>query len=149
MKKSFAYLLIGITLVGSIFLFPLKTNATDKCIELDLEDAQTLMRVAYAEAGNQGPDGMRLVMSVILNRVEAEDWPDTVKEVCSQRYQFSDAADIEDVSSDCHVALALIEMGGKAPEIVAFENKKSNKLDSYFDYAFTYKDQKFYTKNSK
>lgn len=42
-----------------------------------------------AEAGNQGMLGKRLVVDVILNRVEDSGWPDTIEGVISQKYQFS------------------------------------------------------------
>lgn len=42
-----------------------------------------------AEAGNQDLEGKRMVVDVILNRVDSEDWPDTIPEVIMQPYQFS------------------------------------------------------------
>lgn len=117
--------------------------------EYSLEDAQLMMRTAQAEAGNQGEDGMWLVMSVIENRVESEDFPNTVKEVVYQDGQFataeSGAIDKVEVSNDCHIALARIEKGEVAKSVIAFENKRSNSLDKYFSSAFVYRDHRFYT----
>ncbi len=44
-----------------------------------------------AEAGNQGLEGKRLVVDVILNRVDDDsgEWPDTIQEVIGQLNQFS------------------------------------------------------------
>lgn len=42
-----------------------------------------------AEAGNQNLTGKRMVAAVILNRVDDEDWPDTIPEVIEQPYQFA------------------------------------------------------------
>ena len=42
-----------------------------------------------AEAGNQGLDGKRMVVDVILNRVDDPDWPDTIEGVISQPVHFS------------------------------------------------------------
>ena len=42
-----------------------------------------------AEAGNQGLYGKMLVAGVVLNRVDSPDFPDTVKEVITQRGQFT------------------------------------------------------------
>ena len=44
-----------------------------------------------AEAGNQGLEGKRLVVDVILNRVDDQsgEWPDTIPEVIGQLNQFS------------------------------------------------------------
>lgn len=41
-----------------------------------------------AEAGNQDLEGKRLVVDVILNRVDDPDFPNTVREVITQRHQF-------------------------------------------------------------
>lgn len=50
-----------------------------------------LGRCVEAEAGNQGMLGKRLVIDVILNRVndDSGEWPDTISEVISQPFQFS------------------------------------------------------------
>lgn len=42
-----------------------------------------------AEAGNQGEQGMRYVADVILNRLDSEDWPDTITGVVTQHGQFA------------------------------------------------------------
>ena len=117
--------------------------------EFTYDEAQLLMQTAQAEAGNQGEDGMWLVMSCIVNRVENEDFPDSVKEVVYQEGQFSTvesgAIKKVEISSDCHLALARIEKGEVADFIVAFENKRSKSLDKYFSSAFVYRDHRFYT----
>lgn len=46
-------------------------------------------RCVEAEAGNQGLLGKRIVASVILNRVDDEDWPDTIVEVITKPYEFT------------------------------------------------------------
>jgi spore germination cell wall hydrolase CwlJ-like protein len=45
--------------------------------------------LVQAEAGNQDQIGKQLVVDVVLNRVESEDFPDTIHEVINQKYQFS------------------------------------------------------------
>ena len=128
--------------------------------ELTYDEAQLLMKIAQAEAGNQGPDGMWLVMSVVLNRVNSSEFPDSITEVVYQKartkkgniiYQFSSVADnrIEEqtvLSKEVHEALVKIESGEVAEEIIAFEVKDSTALDKYFKYAFTFRDHRFYTK---
>ena len=42
-----------------------------------------------AEAGNQGLDGKRMVVDVILNRADDPDWPDTIEGVITQPYAFT------------------------------------------------------------
>ena len=48
-------------------------------VEISYQDAQYLMHVAEAEAGNQGVEGMALVMQVVLNRVKSPKFPNTIK----------------------------------------------------------------------
>ena len=121
-----------------------------QCVEVSYEDAQALMKIAQAEAGNQGVDGMALVMKVILNRVEDDDFPDTVYEVISQKGQFESYKngmyDKAVPSVECHLALAEIEMGSFSDNtIIAFEVAGSRSLDKYFMFAFTYGGHDFYT----
>lgn len=122
--------------------------------EFTYEEAQMLMRIAQAEAGNQGIEGMIMVMAVVLNRVEDEDFPNTIEEVIFQPHQFQPIADGRyyevELSPEVHKALASIEMGEPiAANIVAFEIKESKKLERYFDYAYTVKDHSFYSKKGE
>lgn len=53
--------------------------------ELTSEELETLMRIVEAEAGGEDAEGKLLVANVVLNRVESEEFPDTVTEVVFQR----------------------------------------------------------------
>lgn len=121
-------------------------------IELTYEEAQLLMKIAQAEAGNQGEEGMWLVMSVVINRKNDEAFPDTIKEVAYQKNCFATVITGKinkvELSLEAHTALARIEKGEVKPDIVGFENKSNNSLERYFDFAFTYLDHNFY-KNKK
>lgn len=117
-------------------------------IELTYEEAQLLMKIAQAEAGNQGEEGMWLVMSVVINRKNDEAFPDTIKEVAYQKNCFATVTTGKinkvELSLEAHTALARIEKGEVQPDIVGFENKSNNSLERYFDFAFTYLDHNFY-----
>ena len=139
-------------------VFPRTHEVQMNAVEITYEEAQLLLKVAQAEAGNQGSDGMWLVMSVVMNRTTEDSWPSTIKEVIYENhktkegkvvYQFSTAGngsiDKVEISPECHEALARIERGDVAPEIIAFETTKSKTLDKYFSCAFTYRDHQFYT----
>lgn len=126
------------------------SQAAGEINEFTLDDAQLLMRIAQAEAGNQGVDGMWLVMSVVLNRVDSSDYPDNITEVVYQPHQFSSVTDgnLDNqmiIRQESHEALVKIESGEVAPEILAFETKDSRELDKYFLEAFVYRDHRFYT----
>lgn len=118
-------------------------------IELNYEEAQLLMKIAQAEAGNQGEEGMWLVMSVVINRKNDEAFSDTIKEVAYQKNCFATVTTGKinkvELSLEAHTALARIEKGEVKPDIVGFENKSNNSLERYFDFAFTYLDHNFYT----
>jgi N-acetylmuramoyl-L-alanine amidase len=116
------------------------------CNEFTYEEAQLLMGIAEAEAGNQGPDGMWLVMSVVLNRVKSPEFPDSIKAVIYQESQFyAKGIGKTEISPECHEALARIERGDVAPQIIAFERTTNKTLEKYFSSAFGYRDHQFYT----
>jgi len=66
-------------------------------INITEEDYDVLLRIVQAEAGGEDEKGKMLVANVILNRVNNEKFPDTVKEVVFQREngtaQFSPVSD--------------------------------------------------------
>ena len=114
-------------------------------VEVTWEEAQELMKLAYCEAGNQGITGQRLVMSVVLNRVASDSWPDSIHEVIYQDHQFATKGMEEAAPTpETHLALAQIEMGNVQKDIIGFEVLDSTVLDQYFCEAFTHLDHKFY-----
>lgn len=54
-------------------------------IDITKEDHENLLRIVEAEAGGEDRKGKILVANVILNRVRAEQFPDTVTEVIFQK----------------------------------------------------------------
>lgn len=62
-------------------------NANDD--EIFCDSLETLAICVEAEAGNQDLYGKRLVVDVILNRVDSERFPDNIEDVISQKYQFT------------------------------------------------------------
>lgn len=147
-------LLVALMLVG--LLSPKEVNAKElEVIEVSYEDAQMLMKIAQAEAGNQGIEGMSSVMRVVLNRVMSDEFPDTVEEVIKQPYQFESfnngSYENAEPSTDCHLALAQVERGLSADkEIIGFETVENGEsLTRYFDYAYTIKDHNFYVTKGK
>lgn len=59
------------------------------------EEIRMIAQLTMAEAGNQSELGKRLVIDVVLNRVDHPDpqYPDTVQEVIYQKNQFSPISD--------------------------------------------------------
>lgn len=120
-----------------------------------------MKKLAMAEAESEGEDGQWLVMSVVMNRVKDPDYPGSVMDVITQYrvkngvpiYQFSCVGDgridTAEPSLDCEAALERIEKGDIAPSLIAFERLDSDVLDQWFEYAFTYRNHKFYIKKQK
>lgn len=62
--------------------------------EQEYYDSLELLAICVeAEAGNQSLDGKRMVVDVILNRVDSPDWPDNITDVITQPYAFSSYRD--------------------------------------------------------
>lgn len=116
-------------------------------IEFSYDEAQELLKIAYAEAGNQGTDGQWLVMSVVLNRVSDPSFPDNIHDVINQPNQFHvRGMAVAEPTSETHLALARIEQGDVARSLIAFEKVGNNALDEYFEECFEYRDHVFYAK---
>ena len=146
MKKALPGILLGLCVLTSPITADAHERSCPKTIEVSYEEAQELMQIASAEALNQGVDGMKHVMSVVINRVNSPDYPDNIHDVIYQPHQFYTAGmKSAEITPEVHMALALLEMGNLTPEIVAFETTKSNALDVYYTEAFTSGSHKFYT----
>lgn len=123
--------------------------------EFSYEDAQLLMRIAQAEAGNQGIDGMVKVMAVVLNRVADADYPDNIHDVIYQRYHFASVwdgnFDSVELSVDAHLALAYVESGASLDDkIIGFETTSNHRaLEKYYDYCYTEGAHDFYIKKGE
>lgn len=62
----------------------------DEVTEEEYYDSLELLALCVeAEAGNQSLEGKRMVVDVILNRVDHPDWPNTIAEVIAQPYEFT------------------------------------------------------------
>lgn len=57
--------------------------------EIRFGEMELIAQLVMAEAGNQDLTGKRYVADVVLNRVDSDDFPNTVEEVIFQENQFS------------------------------------------------------------
>lgn len=82
---------------------------------LDEDDKYMLAKIAMAEAEGEDTQGKALVMSVVMNRVHSNKFPDTIYGVIHQKGQFSPVGDGRYYSSepdaDCMAALGLVTGG--------------------------------------
>ena len=117
--------------------------------ELSEEDLEALLRIVEAEAGSEDEDGRLLVANVVLNRVNSEDFPVTVKEVVFQQSegvtQFSPVASgryyTVEISEETIVAVERALMGEDISQgALYFASRKyanSNKM-RWFDTKLTF-----------
>lgn len=65
--------------------------------QLDAEDLEVLLRIVEAEAGCEDEDGKLLVANVVLNRLQSEQFPNSITEIVFQKEngvsQFSPISD--------------------------------------------------------
>lgn len=81
--------------------------------EIKEDELQMLAILVMAEAGNQDLKGKRLVVDVVLNRVDDPRWPNTISEVINQKGQFSPMTDggysraAQTVTQECFDAVSM------------------------------------------
>lgn len=88
------------------------------------EDLWYLSRVIQAEAGYCTTEMMEGVASVVVNRVESELFPDTIRDVIEQPGQYSTLSWLDTLTpTDEAVAVAVdvLENGSKYPEDVLYQ----------------------------
>lgn len=93
------------------------------------DDKILLQQIALAEAENEGIGGMTFVMQTVLNRVESENFPDTIYEVITQKGQFDgyEKSINKEVTENSSKALSLLNVLQNRGQLY-FENNngKSN-----------------------
>ena len=117
--------------------------------EVTYDDAQMLMKIAMAEAEEDGVEGQAMVMAVVLNRVKDNRFPNSIGEVIFQAHQFSPISDGRyfeaepDVNS--HLALSEIEKGNyENVDALYFENADSSWQAEHCEYLGTVGHHRFY-----
>ena len=90
-------------------------RGTRKTHTFDDNDEYVLLQIAMAEAGDQDIEGKALVMNVVMNRTQDEEFPGTVEEVVMQPGQFEpvENGSFYEVTPDweCVEALEMVASG--------------------------------------
>ncbi len=73
--------------------FVVETEEAEEAMVLSDSDYNTLLRIVQAESGGCDIIGKILVANVILNRVESDEFPDSIHGVVYQKHQFSPVID--------------------------------------------------------
>lgn len=99
-------------------------------------EIEILARCVEAEAGNQSIDVKRAVISVIMNRVDDDAWPDTISEVIADPYEFATywngAMDEVTPSASTYEAISLEMENRSYPGLFYFD------MDQYLPYGTPY-----------
>lgn len=84
-------------------------NTVEAIVEHDFDIIEYLAKCVEAEAGNQSLLGKRLVVDVILNRVDSDRFPDSIEEVINEAGQFTvvenGSIDTVEVSEETYLAI--------------------------------------------
>lgn len=138
-----------------------KQQEAARAAEFEVKDSELdiLLKIVEAEAGGEGLEGKKLVANVVLNRVESDKFPNTVKDVVFQRdggkVQFSPIADGRynkvKVSDETRKAVAAALAGEDSSQGALFfsARKKANPnsmkwFDKELDWLFQYGNHEFY-----
>lgn len=106
-----------------------------------------LAKIAMAEAESEDTECKALVILTVLNRVESDKFPDTIKEVIYQHDQFTPVLngrfDWVEPDEDCYAALRLVESGWDESqgalyfETADYEVWHDRNLEKLFDHGVT------------
>lgn len=120
--------------------------ALSKSVETEFteEEIEYMERCVEAEAGDQGIIGKCLVVDVILNRVESDQFPNNIIDVINQEGQFAvvscGSINTVSVTDETRVVVAVELYKRIDHEILYF---KTNNYHVYGKQSFSYKDHYF------
>lgn len=115
------------------------------------EDEYLLVKIAMAEAEGEDVDGKALVILTVLNRVNSNEFPDTIHDVIYQPSQFSPIDngrfDAVEPDGECYEALEMVKDGwDESKGSLYFESCKEadNWHSRNLEYLFTHDGHRFY-----
>lgn len=117
-------------------------------LNLSKKEKSLIVKLAFAEAGNQDTKGKALVMLVVLNRVKDKRFPDTIHDVIYQKRQFSPVSSRKwstfKPDKDCYKALELIDNGYDESKGALYFESKSKSTWHRDNLEFLFKHQAHY-----
>ena len=120
-------------------------------VEPTQEDRYLLAKIAMAEAEGEDIEGKMLVIRVVLNRVESEEFPDTIEEVIYEDGQFAPVSNgrFESVEpdSECWKAVCMVTLDewDESEGALYFESCEGGSWHSdNLEYLFQSGNHKFY-----
>ena len=92
MSKVIKSIMFSLSLVTLFMLSEISVNAKElekSRTTFTEQESLVLQKIAIAEAGVEGIGGMAFVMQAVINRMESEEFPNTIYDVVSESGQFS------------------------------------------------------------
>nr|DAX61017.1 MAG TPA: lytic transglycosylase [Caudoviricetes sp.] len=112
-----------------LYLKSLETTSVPEYLRKD--DDYMLLKIAMAEAEGEDTIGKALVIRTVLNRVQSDSFPDTIKDVIFQENQFTPIRngryDKVTPNDDCYIALEMVEEGWDESEGALYFERNTNK----------------------
>ncbi|MGO4889883.1 cell wall hydrolase [Anaerobacillus sp. MEB173] len=112
-------------------------ETSEELLSISNEETELLARLVHAEAKGEPYVGKVAVATVVLNRVEHEEFPDTIEEVIYQKNAFepvSNGSISEPADKEAHLAVheALTNPENEDKELLFFYNPKTATSDWIF-----------------
>lgn len=133
-----------------LFLLPCNVQAKELNVtqSLSQEEQLLLQQIALAEAEAEGVGGMCFVMQTVLNRVESDEFPNTIYEVISEEGQFAayEKSITREPTNNSRTALELLNILQNRGQLY-FENdydKESTWHSRNLTFVFEHFNHKFY-----
>lgn len=121
-------------------------------MDIRAEDAYLLAKIAMAESEGEGVEGKALVIRVVLNRVQSDEFPDSIQDVIFQDGEFTPVSsgrfDKVEPDHECYEALELIQLckWDESQGALYFESDgKSDWHRENLKYLFQYGNHYFYS----
>ena len=118
---------------------------------LSENDKYLLAKISMAEAGIEDIYGKAYVIMVVLNRIDSEQFPDTIYEIITQKNQFSPVSNGTfyelEPSDECYNALEMVINGwDNSQGALYFEScpNANNWHSRNLEYLFTHGGHRFY-----
>ena len=114
-----------------LYLKSLESTETETPEYLRKDDDYMLLKIAMAEAEGEDTIGKALVIRTVLNRVQSDSFPDTIKDVIFQENQFTPTRngryDKVTPNDDCYIALEMVKDGWDESEGALYFERTTSK----------------------
>lgn len=151
MSKIIKSIMFSLSLVTLFMLSEISVNAKELVksrTTFTEQESLVLQKIAIAEAGIEGIGGMTFVMQTVINRMESEDFPDTIYDVISEPGQFSTFSngsyEKAETTENSKKALELLKVLGNQGQLYFEITSEDSWQYRNLHRLFTYRNHTFY-----